>query len=442
MPKPAFLTLQRRHGPGCSAGRKKGSFTFETDERRRNAKTCECRIYVCGTLGGIYKRMPTKERDWSRAREAAAAYAAAMTWDVASTIWDPEPPEPPPTHPICFNEPVEPAPPPGGLAIGEAVQRCLKDHETGGSSFNTIRKTRYVLGSLERFSADRGLRFIEEWTPPLVRELKAAWKVSPATAVKKLAIVKPFFELFVEDRVIPFNPARIRNRKNRALQASSPQKNPFMDAELERMLAACADVGRTEIREWPKKRDGRQVVAITEYRDYRRKWTGDDLALFMQISYFTGLRISDVATFRADRLQANGEVRLRCTKNGSWVAVPIPEWLQSEIRRRAQTRGGPLIFGKHSTTNINAITDVWRRRLNKLWKRCGPWDDKPTHHRFRHTFIRILLERRVPLSDIAELTGDTEQMIRRHYSAWIPGRQESLSRSLGQAFAGVPRYHG
>ena len=56
---------------------------------------------------------------------------------------------------------------------------------------------------------------------------------------------------------------------------------------------------------------------------------------------------------------------------------------------------GPLIFGKHSTTDINVITDVWRRKLKKLWTLCGPWKEKPTPHRFRHTFARILLQRGV-----------------------------------------------
>jgi integrase len=179
----------------------------------------------------------------------------------------------------------------------------------------------------------------------------------------------------------------------------------------------------------------------SEYRDYHRKWTGEDLADFIQISYFTGLRISDGATFDISRLTPAGEVKLRATKNGNCVSVWIPEWLRSTIRVRAG-RIGPRIFGEHTTTDINVITDVSRRKLNALWAKAGPWEQKPTHHRFRHTFVRILLEHHVPPSVIAELVGDTEQMIRKHYSAWMPKRQENIRRMLAEAFRDVPRFHG
>jgi site-specific recombinase XerD len=72
---------------------------------------------------------------------------------------------------------------------------------------------------------------------------------------------------------------------------------------------------------------------------------------------------------------------------------------------------GPYIFGEHQTTDMNVVTDVWRRKLNKLWTLCEPWKEKPTPHRFRHTFARILLQRPgVSIRDVAELLGNTEQM--------------------------------
>ena len=38
------------------------------------------------------------------------------------------------------------------------------------------------------------------------------------------------------------------------------------------------------------------------------------------------------------------------------------------------------VVGEHTTKDINVITDVWRRRLNRLWSLCGPWQEKPTPH--------------------------------------------------------------
>jgi integrase len=117
----------------------------------------------------------------------------------------------------------------------------------------------------------------------------------------------------------------------------------------------------------------------------------------------------------------------------------IPEWLQDRIRRRAEEHG-PLIFGQHKTKDMNVITDVWRRKLKRLWDLCGPWPEKPTPHRFRHTFARILLQRPgVTVRDVAELLGDSEQVIRRHYAAWVTERQERLTVVLKEAFAEKPK---
>ncbi len=94
----------------------------------------------------------------------------------------------------------------------------------------------------------------------------------------------------------------------------------------------------------------------------------------------------------------------------------IPGWLQDRVRMRAQMLG-PLIFGSHSTTDINVITDIWRRKLNRLWSLCGDWKQKPTPHRFRHTFARILLQKPgISVRDVAELLGDTEGVVRKAFT--------------------------
>lgn len=36
--------------------------------------------------------------------------------------------------------------------------------------------------------------------------------------------------------------------------------------------------------------------------------------------------------------------------------------------------------------------------------------------------------------DVAELIGDSEQILRKRYAAWIPGRQDRFSRILQEAF--------
>jgi integrase len=192
--------------------------------------------------------------------------------------------------------------------------------------------------------------------------------------------------------------------------------------------------GKQEIK-WSRASHHQQVTGVLNR--YNRKWTGEDVADFILISAYTGLRISDVATFHVSRLQGNGDVHIRATKNGEWIDTWVPEWLQERIRNRAK-RVGSLIFGEHQTTDMDVITDVWRRKLKAVWALCGEWKEKPTHHRFRHTFVRILLQRGVSFGMVADLIGDTEEMVRKHYSKWVPERQDHVRTVLRDAFKDVP----
>jgi integrase len=255
-----------------------------------------------------------------------------------------------------------------------------------------------------------------------------------------MSIVKAFFEFALTNEWIERNPARlVKNPRVRAGDDHRTRERlPFTDEELKRMFDACKnDYGKRPLT-WSRDRHDRPAEPGM-IANYRFKWTGQDLADFIAVSVYTGLRISDVCTFHIDRLLPGGECHVRTAKNGRKVFTWIPDWLQERIRARA-AEYGPLIFGTHTTTDTNVVTDVWRRKLKRLWELCGPWPTKPTPHRFRHTFARILLQRpNVTVRDVAELLGDTEDMVRRHYAAWVVERQERLTRVLKEAFADKPR---
>jgi integrase len=88
---------------------------------------------------------------------------------------------------------------------------------------------------------------------------------------------------------------------------------------------------------------------------------------------------------------------------------------------------------------LETITNIWRRRLAKAFDVAGPFDEPPTPHRFRHTFARVLLQRGVPVADVADLLGDDEKTVRTHYARWVPERQERLTRILKEVFSASPR---
>jgi integrase len=425
------LKLYRRHTRNCRARFSIGTRTYESDEGRRDAKKCVCLIHASGTLG-TFNRKCTEKFAWADANQVAAAWEKAGSWERINAL------------PITAISEVPPgaAPAPEVITVERAVAAFLAEHEHSAS--NTQRKYRILMGKLKKYSEEKGYISLARWNNPLdVREFRASWTVGPHSASKDMSTVRTFFDFCVMNEWIERNPAKlVKSPRGRGIiDKRYEQKLPFSDQELEIMYNACeTKYGKQQVR-WSRLVHHQQIEG--EYARYNYKWNGHDLADFISISVYTGLRISDVTTFRIDRMLDTGEIHVRTTKNGQEVNTWVPEWLQERIRARAR-KFGPLIFGEHTTESMDVITDVWRRKLKKLWSLCeGPdfkWKEKPTPHRFRHTFARILLQRPgVTVRDVAELLGDTEDMVRRHYAAWVPERQERLTAALKAAFAEKPK---
>src|SRR5207248_2973177 len=80
----------------------------------------------------------------------------------------------------------------------------------------THKKYRLLLKSFSAFSAHRGYVMIDQWDPTDIREFRSSWAVSPATAVRHMAMLKPFFEWCLNNEWIGRNPARlVKNPKGR-----------------------------------------------------------------------------------------------------------------------------------------------------------------------------------------------------------------------------------
>jgi integrase len=394
------LNLYRRHRQECEAGHPEESRSGEFEERKKGWKRCACYIFASGTIAGKFSRRYTGATTWRDALAVAAEWEKAGSWNGEAQV------------PAPLPDPAQPH----RVTIEYAVKAFLAElQET--AAFATHKKYRLLLTKLIEFSQKRGYVMIDQWEPTDVRDFRTSWAINPRTGARRMSMLKPFFEYCVANEWTTRNPARaVKNPKGRDIDKAQ-QRLPFTDDELKRMYDACPKYGNT-----PK-----------------HKWTGEDVADFISLSIYTGLRISDVALFQIDRMNASGEIRVRTTKAGTHVYTWVPQWLQDRIRARAKVHGS-FIFGEHTTKDLDVITEGWRRKLQNVWELCGPWKVEPTPHRFRHTFARILLQKPgVTVRDVAELLGNTEEMIRKHYGAWVPERQERLTRILREAFDDKPK---
>jgi integrase len=400
------INLYRRHRRDCKAGYPEDSRSGEFDERKKSWKRCDCPIFASGTLARRFRRQSTGAWEWSAAKAAATQWEQTGSWD-GRTIPDPA---------------AEPAPQqalPDRITIIDATEAFTAKCQNRGIALPTLRKYKTFAKQLRAFAETRGYLMLDQLTVSDMDRFYASWNDGIRAKAKKLDRLKAFVKFCIKREWI---------KKNITSDLEAPEgssvpanKTPFTDEELDRIYAACDSIGG------PK-------PPGPGYRP----WGGEDVRDFVMLSIYTGLRISDVSTFNiTERLKGN-DVFLRMHKTKKELHTWIPDWLVSRLRAR-EKQHGPFIFRAGTALNMRAVSERWRENVGKVFKFAGPFDERPTPHRFRHTFVRILLEKGVPVADVAELIGDTEEIVRMHYARWVPERQARLTKILKDAFEGKPK---
>jgi integrase len=396
------LKLYRRHRTECEGGHPEDSRSGEFEEGRRGWRKCACLIHASGTLGGNFNRKQTGKSDWDEAKALAASLEKANSWDGEAE------PVPAPVMP-----PVESAP--ARITIADANRVFLSNREGARIAPATLRKYRTFTNQLATFAESRGYVMLDQFTSSDIDVFYGGWNLGARAKGKRLGTLRAYFRFCMNRKWLDENPVSPDIRPPIGANRVA-NKAPFTDEDLQRIIKACDLFGK---------------VAWTNGRE-KGEWTGEDVKDFIWVMVHTGLRISDFGLFNMSRLRGN-EVFLRAKKNGGEVFAYIPDWLRDRLIARAKRSGvRPFVVG-HSD-RLETVTDMWRRKISKVFELAGEFDEPPTPHRFRHTFARILLQRGVPVADVADLLGDDERTVREHYSRWVPERQARLTKILKDAF--------
>jgi integrase len=397
------LNLYRRHRLECEAGHPEDLRSGDWEERRKGWKRCNCIIHISGTLGGKFKRRATGRTTWEDARAVATALELANAWDATvSTL-------PPPQLPGSAAPSATPQ-----VTIARAIEVFLANREAS-VTLPTYRKYKTFTNQLQAFADSLGYALLDQFRPDDIDTFYTRSKLGPRSKLKMLDRLRSFFKFAVNREWIPKSPVS-PDLKPPTGASRAANKVPFTDEQLADVIKACDHV---EDQRWGN-------------RHGSGKWTGEDLKDFIWLSVYTGLRISDVVLFDMERVHGN-EVFLRAKKNGGDVFTYIPEWLCDRLLKRAEKYGNqPFMVG--GTKRLDTVIDTWRQRLAGVFELADVGRERPTPHRFRHTFARILLERGVPVADVADLLGDDEKTVREHYARWVPERQARLTKILKSAF--------
>jgi site-specific recombinase XerD len=403
------LNLYRKHNGRCSQKRPPRLHTRKAQESPRYGwKKCECPIYASGTLADGFKRKNTGCWEWRDAERNAAAWEAAGRWSASA----------PPFEPDLGQKPEV------GVTIEEATEAFVLRCQSRQIRPSTLGKYRTLAKQLRTFCESRGYVRLRQVGVTDMDHFYQSWKDGIRARGKKLERLRAFVKFCLKRKWLTED--IIEDLQSPVGSSTPGDRMPFSDEELEQICRACEALPAVR---W--KNDLGQGM-----------WSGKDVEDFIFVSTYTGLRISDVAMFDMEsRLGDGNQILLRMHKTGKPVFTWIPDWLMERLKLRQQTLGN-RIFAIGRSTRLETITDLWRRKIQRVLEVAegsGQFSQRPVPHRFRHTFCRVLLQRGVPVKDVAELIGDTEEMVRKHYAKWVPERQERLTQILRSAFEDRPR---
>jgi site-specific recombinase XerD len=386
--------LYRRHRRDCKAAHPEDSRSGEFEERKKGHRRCACPIFAAAMVKGMRVRKSTLQWEWAEAR------AVVASWEGRGRANLPEP--------VKQRTTIE-------SALDDFYARAKgKELENG-----TLKKYRTFKKQFLEFADSRGLVYTDQLTISEADRFYAQIQGGARSKGNKLGMLRSFVRFGLKRKWISENisedleaPKGVSNSANRT---------PFSDDELERMHKACDQIG-------PPIPGGPGA----------RPWGGEDVRDFIFLATFTGLRISDICLFDISKRLHGNNVYLRQHKTKQPLETWIPSWLVDRLRER-EKRFGSMIFLTGSSLNVDTVTEQWRRRMEKVFKLAGPFDERPIVHRFRGTFVRLLLERGVSEQDAALLIGDTVEILRKHYGKWIKSRQLRLSKILQDAFEDRPK---
>jgi integrase len=314
-----------------------------------------------------------------------------------------------------------PTPIPAGALttlLDDAVKTFLDTKAASGVTEKHTAKLKFELEHFSQFVLGKGLVNLGDIKTEHVVAYRNSLTGAQNTRAKKVFRLIGFFRFCVEMGWIQRNIAQAQAVKLKYDDTQTPKA--LTDSQFETLLAAVPGVnGRTT-------------------DDQRRKLRG--LLLLMR---WSGLAIRDAVCIERARFDRKGThtlLFLHRAKTSHPVYATLRNEIVDEVFALANPDGRYLFVESvpQDERGLDLLVKGWGDLFRKLGLLANLRDDhdQPLHftsHGMRHTFVFWALNAGLPTEDIAALIGDSVEIVARHYSAWIAGRQERLSERMLQA---------
>jgi site-specific recombinase XerD len=328
---------------------------------------------VYGTLGGERIRRALDQTAWEAASDLVAGWTASGEIGVVR---------------------------PDVPGLREAATKFLEDGQARHLTEETLKKHRQILlGKLVPWLEARGLTRLKQIEVDHLREFRGSWSYSPIAAQKRLEDIRAFFRFCVNSNWIQRNPSSaVKNP-----QVEPKAVEPFTDDEIDRMLDAAA-----------------------KFNERGKKGNRARIRAMILLLRYTGLRISDASTLARAEI-VDGKLKLRTEKTGAVVWLPLPKDL-IEALDDVQNPGDYYFWNGRS----KKITPVylWWNTFSRVFELAEIPKHKRFIHNFRHTAATNLLSKGVDLETVATILGNSPKIVLKHYSHWIPARQQALEAAV------------
>jgi integrase/recombinase XerC len=240
-------------------------------------------------------------------------------------------------------------------------------------------------------------------------EFRAGRGLKQITASKELEILRVFFGFCMARDWTRDNPAK-RIKLSRNLKPN--EVVPYTPAEIAAILMACDKIGKRQFERL------RARAMILTFR-------------------YTALRIGDVSMLARDRISRDGDgwrMFLRTEKSGQPVFLPVPADLKAALDRVPPPMSNieSRYFFWNGTGKLETHKGHMHRLLQAVFKKSGVTGAHA--HRFRHTLATELLGRGASFEDVADILGNSPEIVRKHYGKWSAARQSRIDDLMARVY--------
>jgi integrase/recombinase XerD len=315
------------------------------------------------------------------------------------------------------------------VLIEDAIERWLANKKADNAKPETLESYGSSLRHMRDHFTSRRALHLHEIAAPELANWKTTWPDKAVSSKKKRRVhAKSFFRFCVTMHWLEIDPSS----------------------------GLTKIIGKDEVPTIPFERDQYKAIIDATYlydQSIRAANSGEQsagtrLRTFIQVMRWSGLAIQDTATLQRSWLGSDDLLKVRRTKTGTWVTVPLPPNVANDLRNVPPGNAPHPDYFFWSGQSKGATTvNKWNRSLRRLWKlvdwRGNPPVDgdgkpvRPHSHMFRNTFAaEILKSGQGDIRDVAKLLGHSSiKTTEKHYLAFVPSQAERLNERVRASWA-------